>query len=73
MLHETTAQLPVEQVPVALLGLQPVPQAAQLLFVSSWVSQPLVGSPSQLPQPALQAIWHWPATQLAVPLVELQT
>lgn len=59
------------QLPVPLLGLQPTPQAPQLVFVSSWVSQPFEGSPSQSPQPALQAMAHFPETQLAVPFVEL--
>lgn len=53
---------------------QTCPQAPQLLrSVCKFVSQPLARFPSQLPKPALQEIWQVLLTQLAVPLVELQT
>jgi len=48
-LHELIAQLPVEQVAVALVRLQVVPQVPQLVVVFREVSQPLLALLSQLP------------------------
>ena len=47
--HELIAQLPVEQVAVALVRLQVVPQVPQLVVVFREVSQPLLALLSQLP------------------------
>jgi len=50
-----------------------VPHAPQFMSVLSGVSQPLLSTPSQLPQPLLQeAIWHVPVEQVAVALVREQ-
>ena len=48
-LQELIAQLPVEQVAVALARLHAVPQAPQLVVVFREVSQPLLALLSQLP------------------------
>ena len=48
-----------------------VPQFASVVF--RLVSQPVEASPSQLPNPLLQAIEHDPSEQPGVPLVPLQT
>jgi hypothetical protein len=65
--------VPVEQdAAVALAGLHETPQPPQLLKVFSWVSQPLVGLPSQSPYPALhEAIWQVPVEQVPVALAGL--
>ena len=52
-LHEATAQAPVAQLPVPLAGAQAMPQPPQLASVSSAVSQPFAGLPSQSPKPGL--------------------
>lgn len=62
-----TWQLPVLQSPAAFGGLQPWPQAPQLVLVFSWVSQPSVGSPLQSPQPAAQVGLQAPAEQVVDP------
>ena len=72
-MQELIAQLPVEQVAVALARLQVVPQAPQLVVVFRAVSQPLGSLPSQLPEPELQElIAQLPVEQVAVALVRLQ-
>src|SRR5204862_421374 len=61
---------PPVQAAVALARLQALPQVPQLAsVVLRLVSQPLPTLPSQLPKPAVQAIWQAPPTQLAAPFV----
>jgi hypothetical protein len=66
-------QLPVLQEATALVKEHVELHEPQLESVLSCVSQPLLGSPSQLPQPALQVIPQLPPLHVAVPLVALQT
>jgi hypothetical protein len=47
-----------------------VPQFATVVF--RLVSQPVLASPSQLPNPELHAMEHDPSEQLGVPFVALQ-
>jgi hypothetical protein len=70
-LQESIAHVPVAQVAVALVRLQPVPQVPQFVSVFSEASQPLAGLLSQLPKPALQEIAQLPPEQLAVPFTVL--
>src|SRR5207245_1911316 len=51
----------------ALGSAQVAPQAPQLFNVVNGVSHPLVGSPSQSPQPGAQTGTHFPPMQLVVP------
>jgi hypothetical protein len=69
-LHTPLAQDGLETLLPLQVWLHP-PQWVALVWVL--VSQPLVTNPSQLPNPALQAIAHVPDWQRAVPLVELHT
>jgi hypothetical protein len=67
------AQVPVEQVEVALARLQVTPQTAQFEVVRRLVSQPSEVMPLQLPQPELQEeMAHVPEPQVAVALARLQ-
>jgi hypothetical protein len=66
------AQVPVEQVAVALLRVHAVLQLPQCVVVVVWVSQPLLTSLSQLPRSGLHWIAQEPRLQLAVPPVVLQ-
>ena len=65
-LHETTWQLPVVQDEVELGNAQATPQAPQSVAVLVGVSQPLLGLPSQFPQPAAQVGAHAPPALHAV-------
>jgi len=63
------AQSPIVHCGLACWGAQREPQAPhELTVVFRLVSQPLVTSPSQLPQPPLQVIEHWEFAQPATPL-----
>jgi hypothetical protein len=67
------AQAPAVQVVVPLAFVQELPQEPQSArVVLRFTSQPVDASPSQLPNPELQAIEHEPRAQLGVPFVELQ-
>src|SRR5436853_11793 len=67
-------QVPVVQVPVALAGAHACPQAPQFWTVLSGVSQPLVGSLSQSPNPCSQLFTHLPPVQVKfVVLAPVQT
>src|SRR5438045_3572886 len=68
MLQPAMVQAPAVQAAVALASTHAWPQVPQLASVAlRSVSQPLATLLSQLPKPALQAIWQAPATQLAAP------
>jgi hypothetical protein len=58
------AQVPITQVPVALVGLHAWLQPPQFAIVLSCVSQPFAGLPSQSPNPALQVLRQTPSAQL---------
>jgi hypothetical protein len=62
----------VAQDALALAKPQAVPHAPQFESVASELSQPLVGLPSQLAKPVLQAGVHAPATHEVVPLAFVQ-
>src|SRR5690349_9046460 len=66
---QVKVQVPLAQLFVAFATLHTCPQAPQLLtFVVTMVSQPVLGFPSQLANPALQeATVHAPLEQPAVP------
>lgn len=66
-------QAPPVQVGVPPLELHALPQLPQFWMVPRFVSQPLLATPSQLPQPELHWIPQVPAVQVGTPLVELQT
>jgi len=71
-LHEIE-QAPREQLGVPLVALHAVPHAPQLLtLVWVLVSQPLLGLPSQLPNPGLQLGEQLPDTQAVEPLAFVQ-
>jgi len=63
---------PEVQAVVPFAAVHRSPHAAQLATVPRLASQPLTTLPSQLPNPAPQAIAHAPAEQLGVPPAELQ-
>jgi hypothetical protein len=68
VLHVPSTQAPPLQLAPALANVQEVPQAPQLVtVVFRFVSQPLVRSPSQSPQPALQVGAHFPAVHATPP------
>lgn len=72
--QDATVQALLAQPSLAWGRLQTAPQAPQLLTsVRVSISQPVSTFPSQSARPVLHAILHWPATQLAVPPVELHT
>lgn len=68
----TMPQLPALQKGVPFVPPHTLPQLPQLVaLLFRLVSQPLATLPSQLPKPALQAMAHLPALQLAVPFTLL--
>jgi hypothetical protein len=70
---QTGTHAPLRQLVEPLELLQAMPQPPQLaMSASRLASQPLVASPSQLPNPVAQLIAQVPWVQAAVPLVELQ-
>lgn len=61
---------PPVQVAVPFVLLQTVAQVPQwAVFVFVLISQPLAALKSQSAKPGLQAIWHVPLLQVAVPFV----
>jgi hypothetical protein len=66
------AQLPVEQVAVALARVQAVPQAPQSVRLVSDVSQPLGALLSQLPYPDEQVGTQAPLVQAVLPCALVQ-
>ncbi|MFO0627818.1 MAG: hypothetical protein U0325_19575 [Polyangiales bacterium] len=74
VLHVPMPQAPLVQTGVAFASAQVRPQAPQFAVVLVMlVSQPLAGSPSQLPKPAVQAATaHAPCVQVAVALARAQ-
>jgi hypothetical protein len=66
--HMVSAQPETTHAAAALAKLQRTPQPPQLVIESSWVSQPLLALPSQLPKPVLQVMPHAPLAQNAEPL-----
>src|SRR5947209_1414452 len=72
-LHALTAQVPPEQLPVALAGAHVVPQPPQFATVSSGVSHPLFTSLSQSANSGLQAMAHAPPMHDGVPFEREQT
>ena len=71
--EQVMPQAPAAQEEVPLLVEHAAPQAPQwAAVVSVLVSQPLAALLSQLPQPALHAIWQVELEQDAVPWVALQ-
>jgi hypothetical protein len=68
-LHDEIAQAPVAHVAVAFAREHPVPQPPQFVSDVSPVSQPLLSTPSQLPQYALHdEMAHEPVPHVAVAL-----
>src|SRR5512133_595686 len=66
--QETTLHLPAEHVAVAFGSEHAPPQTPQLArSVSTFVSQPLAGTPSQSPYPVRQLGVHLPASQDVLP------
>jgi hypothetical protein len=62
------AQAPPEQTAVACISAQIIPQVPQLrASVANVASHPFIALPSQLPKPAVQAIWQAPPAQEATP------
>jgi hypothetical protein len=73
-LHDSTLQVPELHEELAFERLHATPQPPQFALVFSCVSQPLVSSLSQLPQPeAQEPISHCPATHAAVAWANAQT
>jgi hypothetical protein len=68
VLHAPSTHALAEQLAPAFANAQTVPQAPQFAAdVVRFVSQPFVGSPSQLPHPAAQVGTHAPAVQVVLP------
>jgi hypothetical protein len=66
-------QVPVEQVALAWLRLQRLPQLPQLELVFRLTSQPSLSTPLQSAKPVLhERIWQEPEAQLAVALARVQ-
>jgi hypothetical protein len=73
-LQAATAQVPLEHVPIPFATAHPVLHAPQCVVVFSCCSQPLVGLPSQSPQPGLQVTTlHVPDAHDPVPFAIVQT
>lgn len=68
LLHVPSVQLPVAHDSEAFARLQGMPQPLQLVVVRMLVSQPSLGSPSQLEKPVLQLGVQTPPLQAVVPL-----
>ena len=67
-------QVPAVQEATPALDEQSLPHVPQCVAsVPRFDSHPLVRSPSQLPNPAVQLIEHWPFAQDGAPVVDSQT
>jgi hypothetical protein len=65
--HEPIAQVPAAQLPVAFGGMHGVVHEPHAVGEVSEASHPLLGLPSQSPQPAAQVGRHAPETQAVEP------